>query len=60
MKPGSRPRKPGKNMMNTFRPANVIEQLVTEAESDIRQMLNILSTWKLLHDAIDFNEGQHL
>ena len=41
-------------------PANVIDQLVTGAQSDIRQVLNMLSTWKLSHDAMDFDEGKHL
>lgn len=41
-------------------PANVIDQLVIGAQSDIRQVLNMLSTWKLSHDAMDFDEGKHL
>ena len=41
-------------------PANVIDQLVTGAQSDIRQVLNMLSTWKLSHDAMDFDESKHL
>ena len=41
-------------------PANVIDQHVTGAQSDIRQVLNMLSTWKLSHDAMDFDEGKHL
>lgn len=41
-------------------PANVIDQLVTGAQSDIRQVLNMLSTWKLSSDAMDFDEGKDL
>jgi len=41
-------------------PANVIDQLVAGAQSDIRQVLNMLSTWKLLHTSMDFDEGKDL
>ncbi|KAG6826349.1 hypothetical protein H0H92_000232 [Tricholoma furcatifolium] len=41
-------------------PANVIDQLVTGAQSDIRQVLNMLSTWKLSSDTMDFDEGKNL
>ncbi|KAG8742351.1 hypothetical protein FRC10_001632 [Ceratobasidium sp. 414] len=41
-------------------PANVIDQLVAGAQSDIRQVLNMLSTWKLSHDSMDFDEGKEL
>lgn len=41
-------------------PANVIDQLVAGAQSDIRQVLNMLSTWKLSHDTMDFDEGKEL
>ena len=41
-------------------PANVVDQLVTGAQSDIRQVLNMLSTWKLSSDTMDFDEGKSL
>ena len=41
-------------------PANVIDQLITGAQSDIRQVLNMLSTWKLSNDAMSFDEGKNL
>ena len=41
-------------------PANVLDQLVAGAQSDIRQVLNMLSTWKLSSDTMNFDEGKHL
>ena len=41
-------------------PANVVDQLVLGAQSDIRQVLNMLSTWKLSSNSIDFDEGKEL
>jgi replication factor C subunit 1 len=41
-------------------PANVIDQLVTSSHSDIRQVLNMLSTWKLSSDSMNFDEGKTL
>jgi len=41
-------------------PANVIDQLINGAQSDIRQVLNMLSTWKLSSDSMDFDEGKNL
>ncbi|KAF5371508.1 hypothetical protein D9615_009587 [Tricholomella constricta] len=41
-------------------PANVIDQLISGAQSDIRQVLNMLSTWKLSQDTMDFDEGKNL
>jgi hypothetical protein len=41
-------------------PANVIDQLINGAQSDIRQVLNMLSTWKLSSDTMDFDEGKAL
>ncbi|EJD42440.1 DNA replication factor C, large subunit [Auricularia subglabra TFB-10046 SS5] len=41
-------------------PPNVIDQLISGAQSDIRQVLNMLSTWKLSNDTMDFDEGKHL
>ncbi|KAL0948869.1 hypothetical protein HGRIS_008988 [Hohenbuehelia grisea] len=39
-------------------PANVIDQLITGAQSDIRQVLNMLSTWKLSSDTMNFDESK--
>jgi replication factor C subunit 1 len=41
-------------------PANVIDQLVEGAQSDIRQVVNMLSTWKLSSDIMSFDEGKSL
>ncbi|KAI0352482.1 DNA replication factor C, large subunit [Trametes cingulata] len=41
-------------------PANVIDQLVQSSQSDIRQVLNMLSTWKLSSSTMDFDEGKAL
>jgi replication factor C subunit 1 len=41
-------------------PANVIDQLVAGAQSDIRQVLNTLLTWKLSNTSMDFDEGKDL
>ncbi|KAK7050917.1 DNA replication factor C complex subunit Rfc1 [Paramarasmius palmivorus] len=41
-------------------PANVVDQLVQGSQSDIRQILNMLSTWKLSNDAMDFDESKAL
>jgi replication factor C subunit 1 len=41
-------------------PGNVVDQLITGAQSDIRQVLNMLSTWKLSADTMDFDEGKEL
>jgi len=41
-------------------PANVIDQLINGSQSDIRQVLNMLSTWKLSNDVMDFDEGKDL
>lgn len=40
--------------------ANVIDQLVQGAQSDIRQVINMLSTWKLSNVTMDFDEGKAL
>ncbi|KAF8341289.1 replication factor RFC1 C terminal domain-containing protein [Cantharellus anzutake] len=40
--------------------ANVVDQLVQGANSDMRQVLNMLSTWKLSSDSMDFEEGKQL
>ncbi|KAH8999457.1 replication factor RFC1 C terminal domain-containing protein [Lactarius akahatsu] len=41
-------------------PANVIDELITGVGSDIRQVLNMLSTWKLHNDTMDYEEGKML
>lgn len=41
-------------------PANVVDQLVQGSQSDIRQVLNMLSTWRLSSNTIDFDEGKSL
>ena len=41
-------------------PANVVDELVTGVGSDIRQVLNMLSTWKLHNDSMDYEEGKTL
>ncbi|KAA1477467.1 DNA replication factor C large subunit [Dentipellis sp. KUC8613] len=41
-------------------PGNVVDQLVTGVQSDIRQVLNMLSTWKLSSDTMDFDESKAL
>lgn len=41
-------------------PPNVVDELVKGANSDIRQVLNMLSTFKLGKDVMDFDEGKEL
>ena len=41
-------------------PANVVDELITGVGSDIRQVLNMLSTWKLHNDSMDYEEGKTL
>ncbi|TFK53303.1 DNA replication factor C, large subunit [Heliocybe sulcata] len=41
-------------------PANVVDQLVAGAQSDIRQVLNMLSTWKLSSNTMDFDDSKEL
>jgi len=41
-------------------PANVLDQLVAGSQSDIRQVLNMMSTWKLSSNTMNFDEGKHL
>jgi len=40
--------------------ANVVDQLIEGSQSDIRQVLNMLSTWKLSSNSMDFDEGKAL
>ena len=39
---------------------NSLEELVASTHSDIRQILNILSSWKLNRDSLDFTEAKKL
>ncbi|KAI6010360.1 replication factor RFC1 C terminal domain-containing protein [Pisolithus microcarpus] len=41
-------------------PTNVIDQLIEGAQSDIRQVLNMMSTWRLSNDTMTFDEGKDL
>ncbi|WRT63728.1 uncharacterized protein IL334_000651 [Kwoniella shivajii] len=41
-------------------PPNVVDELVKGVNSDIRQVLNMLSTFKLSKDQMDFDEGKQL
>jgi replication factor C subunit 1 len=41
-------------------PANVLDKLVTGSQSDIRQVLNMLSTWSLTKSTMDYDEGTAL
>ncbi|EIW81766.1 DNA replication factor C, large subunit [Coniophora puteana RWD-64-598 SS2] len=41
-------------------PPNVVDALVQGSQSDIRQVLNMLSTWRLSNTAMTFDEGKNL
>lgn len=41
-------------------PANVVDELVKGANSDLRQVLNMLSTFKLSKSEMDFDEGKEM
>lgn len=41
-------------------PANVVDELIRGSQSDIRQVLNMLSTWSLSNKTMDFDEGKEL
>lgn len=41
-------------------PANVVDQLITGAQSDIRQIINMLSTWRLSSNTMTFDESKEL
>jgi replication factor C subunit 1 len=41
-------------------PANVLDKLVSGSQSDIRQVLNMLSTWSLTKQTMDYDEGTAL
>lgn len=40
--------------------AAAIEQLVAGSNSDIRQVLNMMSSYKLTSDSMDFNDSKDL
>ena len=41
-------------------PAAVVDELITGSQSDIRQVLTMLSTWKLSRNDMNFDEGKEL
>lgn len=41
-------------------PANVVDQLIQGSHSDVRQVITMLSTWRLSHETMDFDEGKAL
>lgn len=41
-------------------PAVVVDELITGSQSDIRQILTMLSTWKLSRNDMNFDEGKEL
>ncbi|KAF9115055.1 AP-3 complex subunit delta [Mortierella sp. AM989] len=41
-------------------PANVLDKLVSGSQSDIRQVLNMLSTWSLTKQEMNYDEGAAL
>ncbi|KAF9093711.1 hypothetical protein BGX23_002998 [Mortierella sp. AD031] len=41
-------------------PANVLDKLVSGSQSDIRQVLNMLSTWSLTKKTMNYDEGTAL
>ena len=41
-------------------PGEVMTQLIEAAQSDIRSVINMLSTWKLSNDSMDFDESKAL
>ena len=41
-------------------PPNVMDQLVSGSGADIRQVINMLSTWKLGANSMDFDQGKEL
>ncbi|KAG0328122.1 hypothetical protein BGZ99_006138 [Dissophora globulifera] len=41
-------------------PPNVLDKLVSGSQSDIRQVLNMLSTWSLTKTTMDYDEGSAL
>jgi replication factor C subunit 1 len=41
-------------------PANALDELIRGANSDIRQVLNMMSTFRLSAKTMDFDEGKDL
>jgi replication factor C subunit 1 len=41
-------------------PSSVVDELITGSQSDIRQVLTMLSTWKLSRNDMNFDEGKEL
>ena len=41
-------------------PATVVDQLIAGAQSDIRQVLNMLSTWKLSSNTMTYDESKDM
>jgi len=41
-------------------PANVVDQLVEGTQADIRQVLNMLSTWRLSSNTMGFDDSKAL
>lgn len=41
-------------------PSAVVDELITGSQSDIRQVLTMLSTWKLSRNDMNFDEGKEL
>ncbi|KAK7061194.1 replication factor C subunit 1 [Favolaschia claudopus] len=41
-------------------PGNVLDQLIQGSQSDIRQVLNMMSTWRLSSNTMNFDEGKAL
>ncbi|RUP45375.1 hypothetical protein BC936DRAFT_148256 [Jimgerdemannia flammicorona] len=39
---------------------NVVDELVASTQSDIRQIINMLSTYRITHDSISYDEGKQL
>lgn len=40
--------------------AKAMDQLVEGSQSDVRQIINMLSTWRLSAEALDFDNGKKL
>ncbi|CAJ0869991.1 3413_t:CDS:10 [Entrophospora sp. SA101] len=39
---------------------NVVDEIIKGTTTDIRQVMNLLSCWKLSEDSIDYNQGKQL
>lgn len=39
---------------------NIVDQLIKGSQSDIRQVINMISTWKLLSSTMNYDEGKAL